>query len=389
MSRLLVLIPDRLSELIGKGEVRLPYYNPGLAFDEVHILMTNDDRPDQADAQRLVGSANLVLHNLPCDPMEGIMQGRWRETFTRRHRLNAWADAAVEIAREIRPALMRVHGLDFNAYAARRIKDALGIPYVVSVHCNMDISGTRRQPATTAQERRRNQAFDWMERQVVAGADAVLPVYRGILPYLDRMGARNVMVAYNVLDSALRPKTDYGLASPPRLICAGRQYPEKDASNLLRAVAEFPDIRIDLIGDGPLHQTLVTLAANLGLGERARFLPSLDNRTLCASLPDYDLFAIHSQAMELNKCTIEALLAGIPIVVNSRIGAPVPELQGDFATLVDNSVDGYFQAIRHLLTDDAVRERRGRAGAAFAWQTMAPADTEARYADIYKRLRLE
>lgn len=66
--RLTVIIPDRLSALVEKGEVVARYYNPGNLFGEVHIVMTNDDRPEPALIQRMVGGAKLVLHNLPPPP---------------------------------------------------------------------------------------------------------------------------------------------------------------------------------------------------------------------------------------------------------------------------------------------------------------------------------
>ena len=61
---LMVMVPDRLSELLTKGEIVDRYYNPGEVFDEVHIVMFNDDKPDPALVQRTVGSARLVLHNV-------------------------------------------------------------------------------------------------------------------------------------------------------------------------------------------------------------------------------------------------------------------------------------------------------------------------------------
>ena len=73
MATLLVIVPDRISAIVEKGEYQPRYYNPGNLFDEVHILMTNDDRVDPADVQRTVGDARLYLHNLPED----------REHFTR------------------------------------------------------------------------------------------------------------------------------------------------------------------------------------------------------------------------------------------------------------------------------------------------------------------
>ena len=67
MPRLLVIIPDRLYHIIAKGELQPAYYNPGEVFDEVHILMCNDDHPDVAALHYLVGSARLFLHNYPDD----------------------------------------------------------------------------------------------------------------------------------------------------------------------------------------------------------------------------------------------------------------------------------------------------------------------------------
>src|SRR5580704_18008108 len=43
LERLFVIVPDRLSALVSKGEVTQRYYNPGNLFRVVHLFMTNDD----------------------------------------------------------------------------------------------------------------------------------------------------------------------------------------------------------------------------------------------------------------------------------------------------------------------------------------------------------
>ena len=48
LDSLMVILSDRLSELIDKGEVVPRYYNPGNLFRTVHIVLCNDDRPDPA-----------------------------------------------------------------------------------------------------------------------------------------------------------------------------------------------------------------------------------------------------------------------------------------------------------------------------------------------------
>ncbi len=140
MPRLLVIVPDRISQIIEKGEYQPGYYNPGDVFDEVHILMTNDDKPDPAALQRTVGKARLVLHNYP--DQAGISTKQW--SLLTGPRLRAWAKGGVEIARRIAPDMIRCHGSDWNTYLASRIKKSLGIPYVVSLHINPDINPVRR-----------------------------------------------------------------------------------------------------------------------------------------------------------------------------------------------------------------------------------------------------
>src|SRR3546814_10632107 len=137
---LLVIIPDHLSDIIAKGELQPDYYNPGQVFDEVHILMFNDDRPDLKVLQYLVGDARLVVHNYPDDL---TLVGRRPEWLTGR-RLRRWAAGGVEIARKIAPAMIRCHGADWNTFLASRIKAELGIPYVRSEEHTSELQSLMR-----------------------------------------------------------------------------------------------------------------------------------------------------------------------------------------------------------------------------------------------------
>jgi len=380
---LLVIIPDRLSALVEKGEVQPCYYNPGNFFRRIDIVMTNDDRPDEDAVRPMVGTAEVVFHNLPeTTEWMGLPPKRALACLER------WAQPGIALARRLRPALIRCHGVDFNAFAGACIRQALNIPLVVSVHTNPDESPVRRRPFGTAEDRATVAAYDAMERFALAHADAVLPVYRSALPYLCRMNAPNVQVAYNILNGeALRRKESYRLGQPPHILCAGRQYHEKNPSNLMRAVAFLPGVRLTLVGDGPLHTSLRRLAEELGLAARVDFIPSLPNGQLCGRLPEFDLFAIHSDAAEINKCTLEALLTGLPVIVTRRIGLPVPEFEEqDIVHLTEDGVDAWWHSLSALLADDASREALGRRARLHAEKHWSPRITEAKIVSLYQVL---
>jgi glycosyltransferase involved in cell wall biosynthesis len=383
--RLMVLVPDRISDILVKGEYQPRYYNPGGLFDEVHIVTTTDDRPDLAALQRTAGDARLFVHNVPEQP--ALVDSRWQRWWHRP--LRQWAQPGVDLARRIRPQLIRCHGADWNTYLASRIRRRLGTRYVVSLHINPDVNPVRRfvtAPLSDAQ-RRHNAFYDYIEHEGLRHADLVMPVYRPILPYLDRLGVARVQVCYNILNGEhLARKHNYGRSSQFRIICVGRLIREKNPQHIIRAVATLPDTHLTVVGDGPERPALEQLTSSLGVSTRVSFRPAVANDELCAMLPEFDLFAVHTEYFELNKSVLEALLTGLPVVMNHRTGDPVPELAGaDIVRFVDNTTAGYLDAIRELSADEDARRTLGERARRHAEARWSPAVTEQKVVEIYRR----
>lgn len=382
MNKLMVIVHFRLSDIVTKGEVTSRYFNPGEVFDEVHIVMINDDVPDGAAVQRMVGKARFFLYNVPAGASTFVRTLGWRPWL-----LRGFARRAVAIAREVRPAMIRCYGAHLNGFVAARIKAELGIPYLVSVHTEP------REPA-------RGRVRDWkeslihymyrgIERTALLNADLVMPVYRAIEGHLRRLGVARYEVCYNVLSPEhLREKTDYRLHSPVRVISVGRQLCDKNPDNLIRSIATLHDVELTLVGDGPYHDYLRGIAKEAGVEDRVVFRRSVPNDALCAMLPDFDIFAVHTEHWELSKSVLEPLLSGLPIVINRRAGKAVPELTDDICVLVENSAEGYRSALSQLIADSERRELLGRTAYRTARDNWAPAATEAKFADIYSRYRL-
>lgn len=376
---LMVIVPDRPSEWIKKGEVIERYYNPGGLFAEVHLVLTNDDRPDARALNLLVGGAKVTVHNLSSPPRLFRRSLGWRPRL-----LRSWASAAVSLARTVQPQLVRCHSAQLNGLAAYEIKRATGTPYVVSLHINPDEDVRRR---SRGRARLEMEAMRAVERKALLGADLVLPVYRPIVPFLERLGVARYEVAYNMLNAShLSRKRDYSLGESVEVISVGRQFPEKRPDNLVRAIAALPRTRLTLVGNGPDHDLLRRVAAEHGVEDRVTFEPALPNGELCKLLQKCDIFSTHSEYWELSKAVLEAFITGLPTVLNSRTGAPVPELAPDICMLVDNSVEGYRSGLARLIGDDALRRGLGKAGAARADREWIPRITERRFVEIYRRL---
>ena len=385
LDSLMVILSDRLSELIGKGEVVPRYYNPGNLFRTVHIVLCNDDRPDPAQVQSMVGSARLELHSFPGGIKMFLLTLAWRPAL-----LRLWARPIVELARRVKPQLVRCHVNNINAFVASEIKRRLGIPYVLSLHINPDTDVFHRgQTGGSWRWRLLGRAIEGAETVAVRQADFVLPVYSPIVSYLRRRGVRRYEIVYNAVGhGVIAAKTGYAINHKKvRAVCVGRQLAgAKDPSTILEAIADLPAIHLTLVGDGDLHASLRHKASRLGISDRVDFLPALRNDQVMALLARSDIFVYASEYHELSKGCIEAALTGLPIIVNDRHGDPAEELVGPHVLLVPGTPEGYRNALRKLMENDGFRERLGRAARTHALAHWDPERMERRVTEIYRHI---
>ena len=262
---LMIFALDRLTDLLNKGEMTDRYYNPGDLFENVHIVLCNDDQPDLEKLQKAVGTANLTVHNLIFPKKLFLKTIGYQDIF-----LNPLKDKLLAIVDDIQPQLIRCHGTHLHTYLCTMIKKARDIPYLVSMHINPDEDIFNREKSIP---RRLQNIF--LRHKIIKGlrnASLVMPVYSPIADFLDGNNIRNYKICYNVLNpSHIHPKTDYSIHSPVKIVSVGRQIEEKDCSEIIHAVAQLPDTTYTLIGNGPIHQNLKTLADDLQVTDRVTF----------------------------------------------------------------------------------------------------------------------
>lgn len=149
------------------------------------------------------------------------------------------------------------------------------------------------------------------------------------------------------------------------VLCLARLVPDKDHATLLRSFAlvarERTGAELWLAGEGPLERQLKTMAADLGLGERVRFLGSVDDpRPL---LRKASVLALTSRLEAMPNAVLEAMACGLP-VVSVRVGA-LPEMveaagAGVLAPVGDH--EALAQAMLRVLGNSELARSQGRAG---------------------------
>ena len=267
--------------------------------------------------------------------------------------------------RAFAPDVVHAHGSRAAFHA--RIAD----PRAVS-RCLYAVHGIHIDKAGSLVRRR---TLQWVEHRLRGRTAAWVTGCRSDVEKGARLGvltAAATAVVYNGIQaSAAVPVTGYlrsrlGLAvSAPLVLSVGRLTTPKDQGTLLRAWAlvhvRRPDAVLALRGSGELEAELRALAAELGLGDSARFVEPLPDLSLAYA--DADLFVLSSLWEGLPYVILEAMSHGLPVVSTNVDGIPEAVTDGESGLLVPaRDPAALAEVIARLLDDPDARARMGEAG---------------------------
>lgn len=147
--------------------------------------------------------------------------------------------------------------------------------------------------------------------------------------------------------------------SPVQLIMIGRLDRQKDHRTLFEALADLENFELVLLGDGPFLPSLQELADQLGISSRVRFLGL--RHDVPELLARADVFVLCSNWEGFPRSTIEAMRAGLPVVVSDVGGAAEAVREGvNGYSVARGDVGALRMRLRELVGSAALRGRMGR-----------------------------
>lgn len=163
-------------------------------------------------------------------------------------------------------------------------------------------------------------------------------------------------------DSFIVPRTEHGGVV---IGVACRLELVKGISHLLKAVAlllpAFPDLRLEIAGDGSLRDALEEECRELGIAGVTVFLGWREH--LVSVMAGWDVFAMPSLDEGFGFAALEAMAAGLPVVASAVGGLPELVREGETGSLVPPaSPDELAVRLKELIGDRERRQRMGEAG---------------------------
>lgn len=285
----------------------------------------------------------------------------------------------------------------YPGHVASRIARRHEIPYVVSP-----------RGALNARVLRHKRFRKWVYGKLVMdrilqSADALHAVARAEQAQIARLGCKTpVFVSPNGINPErvqdfIRADTSGFLATYPRLagkriiLFLGRIQAFKGLDELARSFAEiaqeFKDAALVIAGgdvDGT-RRKVEKILRTAGVLDRVAFTGMLTGSDKLAAFSCADLFVLLSLSEGFSNTVVEALAAGLPVVISEQCNFPeAAEAEAGFVVPPEGAQTA--GAIRELLSDAGLRERMGRNGRRlilehYTWPAIAES-----MADLYRTL---
>ncbi len=231
------------------------------------------------------------------------------------------------------------------------------------------------------------------------GAEAIIAVSKSLRDDIVKrtsLNAKKTMIICNGIDTAnfVRPKSDrlrdqFGWSKEDIIIGSlGNIRPAKAYDVLLQTASLLKNnVNIRFViagqGSGKLYQNLLDTRTSLGLDEVVHFLGFNDDPA--EFLSNLDLFLLSSSSEGFSIATIQAMAAGLPVIVTKSGGPQEIVSQNKNGILVDVGEPQLIaNTIEMLLNDPKLRNNLAKDGERLVKQTFDIAKMVSSYEEAYR-----
>ena len=221
----------------------------------------------------------------------------------------------------------------------------------------------------------RGRFLESLKRWILKRADAVTVVSAAMREYCEERGFAPGRITVQSMGVDLEKTFTPGDGGAQRagLVFVGRLVEKKGVEYLIEAISilatSYPDVKLKIVGDGPLQQPLTDLAARLKVSDKVEFVGSVLN----VEVPDYlraaeiavmpSVVAASGDQEGLGLVAVEAMGCGCAVVASDLPAVRDTVIDGQTGLMAEpeNAAD-LAAKIAVLLDDDALRSKLAAEG---------------------------
>ena len=268
-------------------------------------------------------------------------------------------------------------GTRFPSYAARHPNKVVWLFHQFRQAYDLHEAGLDGFPETPEGRALRRHVIE-LDTQALRECRRIFTTSRNNAERLRRFNGLEAEVLRLPLDE---PQAFWAEDYQPFVLSVGRLVSLKRVDLLVRAMSHLPPAaEARIVGEGPERAALETLAGQLGLGERVRFLGRLGDAETRALYARAGAVFYAPWDEDYGLVTLEAFQARRPVVTTRDAGGPLEFVSHGVTGLVaEPTPESVAAALARLLRDPALARRLGEAGhaavAGLSWDDVVSALT--------------
>jgi len=236
--------------------------------------------------------------------------------------------------------------------------------------------------------------YELVDRMILPFFDAVVPLSEGLYDGLRKTPGLNrvlhlikngvdiseIDLTKTIAEEILTWKRDGTFV----IGYVGRLEPGKGLNVLIKAVKRLGTLnwRLAIVGDGKQRVELGTLAEALGLKEKVHFFGFREERI--AFLKGFDAFVLPSRSEGAPRCLMEAMAAGIPVIVTNIPGCRILVNDNKTGLVFEvDQIDQLTKKINMLIANTKKAKKIGLSGRLFIRESFSAERMAAEYNKLY------
>ena len=259
-----------------------------------------------------------------------------------KYNIMGWARQTARIYRRYekqfgRPDLILAHSVTWAGYAAYRLKQKYGIPYVIVEHRSFFVWSSReaKQMVKPFHVPLFELAYKHCEKLILVSDS----LRKGLEALVPSSTERSVVIPNMIREDLFHLPPEPRKTDPFVFLWAGRLEQVKGVDLLLQAVKSLTDqtdksFLVRLAGKGSLREELEQQALAQGVSDRVTFLGRLSRAEMLKEMQGANCFVLPSRYEAFGVVLIEAMATGLPLIA-TRSGGPDSIVTGKNGVLIE------------------------------------------------------
>ncbi len=167
----------------------------------------------------------------------------------------------------------------------------------------------------------------------------------------------------------------FGISTDAQVVLfLGRVDPRKGIDITLesfaRVATNYPMAKLVIAGpeEDSYVQTLKQMSSQLKITDQVLFTDYLDSQSRLSALADADVFILTSYSENFGMAIVEAMYAGLPVVISDRVGIADEIKAGNAGVVVSLDIDAISVKLAQLLSSSQMRRDLGQKAKALAFK---------------------